>query len=373
MTIAVTGCRRELPGTFPLETPENSGNMIHGNAPFEMFENCFFRYEDYWRVTGAKTFSEFVNRHCSHLVVTLANTFRMNADDGSKYERLHSFLRSIDKPIVIFGLGVQSDTDDVTSGTLPTEAIKLMKFLGERCAAVGVRGALTQRVFKHFAHVDNTFITGCPSLFSRPEQIAELARNLHPTAAGLPAYCGTKFHTDGEKPMLYRAIRAGAYLIEPVNRFNHEYYVKASQGVSTAEIPYFLKGYKGFSSRSDVDAEIREYFASKYRLFRHTKPWYQFNAESVSFTYGTRFHVNMASLLSGKPALWVTHDARTRELADFLHLPNISQRDAVELEPQEIRGLLVYDDFFANIGRLFDNFNEYLALNGLPEVKSPAI
>jgi len=366
MTIAVTGCHRELPSTFPLETPENSGNMIHGNAPFEMFDDCFSRHDGRWRITGAKTFQEFVNRHCSHLIVTLANTFRLNTDDGTRFRRLHNSLLAIEKPIVVFGMGVQSISDDLTAATLPAEAVDLMKFLGERCALVGVRGEMTRQAFKHFAGVENTFVTGCPSLFSRPRQVAEVTRTLNGGTTGQPAYCGTQLRRAEENRMLRRAIRAGAFLVEPVNKHNHRFYVDVTQNRSEPRVPYFLADYESTD-------ELRAYFASRYRLFRQVEPWYDFTRESVAFTYGTRFHVNMASVLAGKPALWVTHDARTRELAEFLHLPSIPMADAAELEPYDVREYLDYDEFFAHIGGLFDNFNEYLAINGLPEIERIAL
>ena len=373
MAIAVTGCRRELPSTFPLETAENSGNMIHANAPFEMFDGCFFRYADHWRITGAKSWHEFVNKNCSHLIVTLTNTFRLNSDDGSRFRRFHESLQKIDKPIVVFGMGVQSWDDDLANATLPAEGVELMKFLGERCEAVGVRGEMTQRAFRHFAGVENTFVTGCPSMFSRPQQLVELARNLDASAPGQPAFCGTRLHEPDEKQMLHRAIRAGAFLVEPVSKFNHRFYVDVTQNKTDPEVPYFLRDYVSSTSNGNAVDELRSYFASRYRLFRQLGPWYDFNSESVAFTYGTRFHVNMASVLSGKPALWVTHDSRTRELTEFLHLPSIDLADAVEMDPSDVRARLDYDDFFSHIGGLFDTFNEYLAINGLPEIERIAV
>lgn len=48
-----------------------------------------------------------------------------------------------------------------------------------------------------------------------------------------------------------------------------------------------------------------------------------YSQENISFAFGTRFHGNMVAMHNGIPALWVTHDSRTKELTDFLHLPSI--------------------------------------------------
>ncbi|MBG0827848.1 polysaccharide pyruvyl transferase family protein [Planomonospora sp. ID67723] len=372
MAIAVAGCRRELPPEFPLEYPENSGNMIHANAPFEMFDNCVYRLDSQWRsLTGASTFAEFVNRHCTHLVFTMANTLKLGSDDASPFVRLRGLLDQIDKPVVIFGLGVQSQTDDLTGATLPAEAISLMRYLQDRCAVIGVRGDTTRRVLEQICGVTNTKVVGCPSLFSRPAELARVRRALK-DGSGRPAFCGTKFRQPLEARLLRNAIRDDVFLVEPSNRRNHQFYVDVSRGHPKSRLPPFLKDYRA-DHPEWTRSRLENYYQRRYRLFRDTKSWYRFNHESVSFTYGSRFHVNMASVLSGKPALWLTHDARTRELTDFLHLPAVPIETVQDMGAGEIRSLLDYDDFFDHIGGLFDNFNEYLAANGLPSVKRVGI
>ncbi|GIH75765.1 polysaccharide pyruvyl transferase family protein [Planobispora longispora] len=372
MAIAVAGCRRELPPEFPLDHAENSGNMIHANAPFEMFDDCVFRLDRQWRtLTGAATFAEFVNRHCTHLVFTMANTLKIGSDDPAPFIRLQSLLDQIDKPVVIFGLGVQSDTDDLTGATLPAEAISVMRRLQDRCAVIGVRGRTTQRVLEQVCGVTNVKVVGCPSLFSRPAHLARLRESLK-EGHGRPAFCGTKLHQPLETRMLRNAIRHDAFLVEPSNRRNHQFYVDVSSGRHRPRLPRFLRDDGEHGPKLARD-RIEDYYQRRYRLFRDTKSWYRFNEESVSFTYGTRFHVNMASILSGKPALWLTHDARTRELTDFLHLPAVPLADVADMDVHDIRSLIDYDDFFDHVGGLFDNFNEYLAVNGLPAVERPAM
>lgn len=372
MTIAVNGCLRRLPATFPLETPENTGNTIHANAPFEMFADAIHARDNAWRMTGATSFSEFVNRHCTHLVFTFANTLKVNADNGPQFARLLSFLKSIDKPVVAFGLGVQSQSDDLSDATFPPEVIECMQYLAQMSPVVGVRGERTRQVLADLCDVHNVQVVGCPSVFSRPEPLARVRENLT-TLKGRPVYNGTKYHEAGEKALLHEAIRSRAFLVEPVNKLNHAYHLAVARGDAEAELPYFLKSYSPASRRTSAQDDLRDYFMSMYRLFRDTESWYAFNDEAVSYSYGTRFHANMSAVLSGKPALWITHDARTRELIDFLHLPSITMEQAVGLRPQDVPALMNFDDFFAHIGGLFDNFNSYLEVNGLPQIPTISV
>ncbi|AXG12798.1 polysaccharide pyruvyl transferase family protein [Intrasporangium calvum] len=371
MTIGVMGCVRELPAEFPISFAENAGNMIHGNAPFEMFGDAVHSSDKAAiRATGSSGFAEFVNKHCSHLIVTLANTLRLNDTDGTRYSRLLSTLEKIDKPVVIFGLGVQSASDDISEATLPSEAVRLMKHLGERAPLVGVRGQTTADVLAQLCGVNNTFVTGCPSLYSRPQALARLGESWQHTS-GRPAFNGTKLHQPSERSALHRAIRHGHFIVETVNKFNHQYHVDVSRGLLEAELPYFLRNYTVDNpDRRGMD-EVAAAFRQNYRLFRDTKSWYTFNSACVSFSYGTRFHANMASVLSGRPALWVTHDSRTRELTKALHLPALSQQDFDALDPREIGDAIDYTDFFDHIGALFAKFNEYLSAHGLPKVSAP--
>ncbi len=368
--IGVMGCRPTMPDNFPLEFPENAGNMIHAMAPFEMFKNCVFVNDDLSRY-GAERFIELVNSQCSHLVVTLANTLRIGAENGSSFALLLKFLEQVKCRIVVFGLGVQSWNQDLEAASLPPEAIELLRFFGERCAALGVRGAYTQAVIENLAGIRNVVAVGCPSLFSRPDALASLRRNERARRrSGRPAYAGTHFTQDAERVMLAEAIRSDCFLVEPVNRFNQTYFEHLTRGGTPEEkVPYFVAKLAKLDPSSFSPDRLGAYYRSRYRLFRHTDPWYRFNEENVSYTYGTRFHVNMASVISGRPALWVTHDTRTLELTEQLHLPSLPLEEARHLTATEVGERLDMTEFFDHLGGHFRRFNDYLANNELPQIQ----
>ena len=365
MTIGVMGCLPSLPIEFPISYPENSGNMIHANAPFEMFHDCVFIRDNKNKFKGQKNFSEFVNKHCSHLIITLANTLKFGETDGTKYIRLIEFIEKISVPIVVFGLGIQAINDEHENLTLPKEAVDFIRLLSQKSNMIGVRGELTKVALHDFCNVDNVMVTGCPSFFSRPQTLPLLKKNLK-SINGKIAYNGTHYFRDLEKDMLYRAIKNNEFLVEPVNKHNHLFYQNILKNSNKeVSIPYYFKN--AIKSKELTKEQLYNYFGINYKLFRNVKEWYDFNEEFVSATYGTRFHVNMASLISGKPALWVTHDSRTRELTKFLNLPAISIEMAHELSGDElINSYMKYDDFFETIGDLYNNFNDYLSLNKLP-------
>jgi hypothetical protein len=77
----------------------------------------------------------------------------------------------------------------------------------------------------------------------------------------------------------------------------------------------------------------------------------------------------MAAVVSGKPAIWVTHDERTKELTEFMHLPSIDIEHALDIDLLTPLKKDLYDDFFDHYPKLINNFNEYLNANALPILK----
>lgn len=377
MTIGVLGCFPEMPEGFPVQHPENAGNMVHANAPFYMFDDCVFYKDDQVRSSGYN-FPGFLNKNCSHLILTFANTLRLNDSNGEKYKRVHELLTKVDDrvKVVVFGLGAQASSNKLSKDDfLPSEAIDLMRYIGSRSPAIGVRGHYTQKVLKDICGVDNAYVTGCPSLYSRPEKLIELKRNLikgkvdKSRRRGV-AYSGTKLFESNEKAMLYEAVKSSSFLIEPVNAKNHSYYLSVARGEIEAEVPYF---FRGLIKRGDSFTEqvLKDYFMARYKNFKTLREWYSFNEEVIGFTYGTRFHVNMASILCGAPALWVTHDSRTQELTDYLKLPSVPLECANSLTTSELLAKVDYSEFFDNIERLFNSFNDYLSMFSLKQIDCP--
>lgn len=367
--IGVMGCKPSMPDAFPVSMRENTGNMIHGRAPFEMFPDCLF-YTDPRFGPGRANFMDYLNGECSHIIITMANSLRIGRADGTPYTRLRSFLDKCKVPIVIFGLGAQAQKQEFPDGGLPVEAIELMKYLGDRTELVGVRGDYTAAVFEHYAGVTNTFVTGCPSFFSRPFAFDLLAESLRGNRTGRAAFNVTRLGDPYESRLAAMAVTDDLHWIEAANPRTTAFANRLRRGVPNPRVPDELARLS--SPRSLPRGRLEDYFQRRFQLFRETSSWYAFNTDCVGFTFGTRFHGNMASLLSGVPALWVTHDARTEEFTDYLRLPTISKPEAAALGVAELRARIDYSAMYAMLPGLFERFNHYLGVHGLPAVPLPS-
>lgn len=63
------------------------------------------------------------------------------------------------------------------------------------------------------------------------------------------------------------------------------------------------------------------YLQNKMRFFVDAMPWINY-LKDQEFSFGTRIHGNIASILAGTPALVITHDSRTLELVNHHAIPN---------------------------------------------------
>ncbi len=359
--IAIIGAPPDLPIDFPIDFPENSGNMVHANVPYELFKNCI--HINKFKEIGGKNFHTFVNSNCSHLLITFANSLKLNDSKGEKFSRLQSLLEKISIPIIPIGLGIQSKEADIETAELPQEAINLLNFFAKRCLAIGVRGDYTKQVILKLSEARNVEVLGCPSFFTKPNNILKLNQDTT-LDLGTPAASWTNYQNEREIDLLLKTIKSDHFLIEPVNKFNHQFYIKTLNGSGDSNsVPYFLK------NKIDIE-DLKSHFKTRYRLFRNINDWKAFNKEHVSYTYGTRFHVNMASILSGKPALWITHDARTEELAKIFHLPSLDlntfHKNYASIHISDIlQKHYGSKEFVENYRYRMDIFNSFLVSNGL--------
>lgn len=361
----------KMPSTFPVSTPQNSGNMVHAQAPFTMFPNAVGR--DFgWKEEGHKTFVEFVNKSCDAVIIPFANTIRTDPAHDDNGAAVARSLDNFTVPVIPFGVGAQAATMDVDKVDLGPGMQALIRKLVEVSPAVSVRGSFTYQLFEKYASTGNVHNTGCPSFFSRPESFGDLRGFLDadPQYREM-SFSGSLHHLETPKRQLYSAILQDLFVIEPVNAKLHQYYLDSVRADVEAQVPYFLAGFLKQSGWGP--AELQSFLARRYRLFRDLDSWIAFNRESSEGAIGTRFHVNMASLLSGRPAVWVVHDSRTIELCDKLALPHVSMEESLSRPYRDLMRSADYGPMFQKLDENFAEFNGFLRAAGLPEVSAPAL
>jgi polysaccharide pyruvyl transferase WcaK-like protein len=106
------------------------------------------------------------------------------------------------------------------------------------------------------------------------------------------------------------------------------------------DLAYLAKVYGG------EPLAVQEYLQKNIKIFTDVGDWTAYSS-TIDFAVGTRLHGVIATLLGGTPAVLVTHDSRTIEMAKQAGIPSVSAKSLVKkVDVQKI-----YDEAD------FDNFN----------------
>ncbi|MDC7786695.1 polysaccharide pyruvyl transferase family protein [Rhodoplanes sp. TEM] len=237
-------------------------------------------------------------------------------------------VRELDLPVVIVGLGAQSERDDV----IPPVADNVKEFLVEvsaRTPFIGVRGEYSAKVCKALG-ASNVEVLGCPSVLMNPdrklgETVAARMKELEPTSIAVHAACrkGNLTSVERELVRLVQLKRGSSYIVQRPPELIAAMYRETLNEQDSAyfgEVATFL----GMS----VD-ELRA-FLLDYGHVPSSVPSWQVYMKRFSCSINTRIHGTMMAFQSGIPSLCVTHDTRTRELAAKLKLPGLEPSQMIE-------------------------------------------
>lgn len=333
---------------------DNSGNLLFVDSVYDGLK-------DPASIPMHSLFADRVLPGKEAVIMPAANWLICKQDQEQMKQGI-KLMEKMNVPVTCAGLGAQSRTSTETPSSLardlPKETIRFVHILSERATTIGVRGAFTAQVLEELG-VHNWRIIGCPSCFwaldGKPEKVKAPTADkplIHVTSGnrheshlvdmGMDADAGWVMQMLTELPQLSE----GAALDDP-------------------SLPYPPE--RRYPKLAHSLEDLRAYMMRRARVFDNMKDWQDYHREEgFTFAAGTRFHGNMLALRSGIPTLWITHDSRTSELTETLHLPHVSY---AELDQARSLADLIpycdYSDFYANIGRLTRNYVEFLEENGL--------
>lgn len=326
-------------------TGNNTGNMFiaaaverHLGAPREA------------ELIGREIDVERVNREYDKVVIPASNFVNSYSDFG----RVAEIIKKIKIPIVVIGIGSQAsqftDTIEVKKGTLD-----FLKALSERSITLGVRGNFTaEKLFE--IGIRNVDVIGCPTLYynSRPDfqvtkkdisgsfraaiNFGRRKENLH--LLGIAMKKNLPFIAQSE--LLEMAVMDGTANVRDV-----------------AHDPLYRK------SPSLRPEKIVNYLKQNGRAFYDILEWIQ-EVSSYDFILGPRLHGNMIAFQNGVPALWFSHDTRTREICDLARLPSLPISEIKNYNcVEEYYAVVDFGDFNREYPLLYNNYIAFLEKNNL--------
>ena len=347
---------------------KNVGNLVFGDAMHKILSvpdvnvvpNTFLSE----RVGINEAYYAQINDRFSHFVIPLANAFRTSFLDS--LNRLSTTIEHLDIPVTVAGVGVSGGAHSLGRDLLdvPPELVdgvnRFMRAVLDRSAKVGVRGENTYRFLRGLGYDDSQVeVIGCPSLFRNG-----LDLKIEKRLPKLTPSSNVNINISPYVPVMSRVARFHQRKYE-----NLEYIAQDVEtlrlllwGVDPKEIVY---------PKMPIHSGHDFYQRDKISFFVDSRTWINHLAER-DFSFGTRIHGNIASLVAGTPAYVLVHDTRTQELADYHQIPYTLVPDLPEqVDAARLYEQADYTGFNEGHRERYERFTGFLELNGLEHIFEP--
>lgn len=288
-------------------TVHNTGNYFFEHAVSKHLSNYL----------TVSSIAELPDTDCT-LVLSMSNFISPFTDLGSVADEIEK--KNISR-IVMIGAGAQAD-DYNESISLTRGTRRFLDILSERSSSIGVRGVYTAEVLARLG-IRNVDVIGCPSIFfncdpafsikSKVRNKRKIKSAFHCTPSG--------FYRDNIASLIAFGIKnSESYIAQSEKElFGLHSKIKQEQEFTKFFFHYYNDG-------AISPTESQDWFRNNTRWFFDLNSWFEY-MKNLDFTFGARFHGNMAGILLGVPALNMVFDTRTREMCEYLNLPYMHLKD----------------------------------------------
>ena len=319
----------------------NFGNMLFTNAAYQQINNA--------QHIGFNWEPEKIREECSSIFIPAANWINTKEDWG----RLADLIEQTELPCTVVGLGSQINSlADVAAIPLGTK--KLNTVIAERSTGIGVRGDFTAQVVNDCG-VPNVEVLGCPSIFTFgkvPELRKIVARDHSRIGVGPTRYVLNKVndtsHFDKQRQLYQFAIREASSIYYQSEQYEIKELARENQHDDIQDV--LAMEYYGINDTKQLNKAILE----KGKYHTSLSNWLA-DVLKDDLYIGTRIHGAIAATLAGTPPVLVTHDNRTKELAETMCVPSI------EIEKFDVSMLCDIPKFLAQFD--FKKFTRRSELN----------
>jgi hypothetical protein len=292
----------------------NFGNFVFSDSAHKMLmtpsqELALISDVDLVRAKPEDTAAR-VNESCDALVLPFANALRGNYEPTLR--KWTEVIRRLRVPVTVLGIGAQSSLEYETEPLRPVDDT-VRGFIAavlDRSPSIGVRGEFTQSYLGGLGFSDVEVI-GCPSLFRYGDRLDVERKTpaLHRDCLIAASYTETQV---GDMAGIFQA---------NYDRYPRLHFI--AQDLRELEIMYFgdTSEAAGIHSDRPRHRSHRAFADDRVRLFLDPITWISTLGE-YDFSFGTRIHGNITSLLGGTPSVVLCHDSRTRELSEYFDIPH---------------------------------------------------
>lgn len=340
----------------------NSGNYMYLNSIIRTLttsQKVKFECTNYKQNYSAREIDR-INHECDGFIIPLADAFR--PDFTKELKNLTALVNKLTIPSYIIGTGIRADSEsqflDMNFG-FEDEVKDFVKAVLKNSACIGIRGEFTGKFLQHlgFKEGEDYRVIGCPSLYTYGNHIRIRDTVINKDCK---ASCSGTLTADMET-------------IQTMSDFMKEFHDLTFVGQLRQELKTLYLGIDYRHNPAYVDlypCNINHplYANDKVRFFYNTQEWVRYY-KGVDFTFGTRFHGVVPSVIAGTPSILFAKDIRTRELAEFHHLTHL-KTDQLD-KHKNIWDIIDTVDFHSPESvaqKNFKNYLDFLHLNGFKTI-----
>lgn len=341
----------------------NTGNMIFANS---MFRTVMQEDTQVDTIATNRKFSaeeiERFNAEYECFIIPLANAFRASFINELDY--LTNLVKALKIPCVITGVGIQAKLDATMERefSFDESAKNFVNAVLEKSSIVGVRGEITGAYLKKLGYVEEKDYTviGCPSMYM-------FGKNLPvPKRTGLTrdSQVSINYKIDLPKPLHALINRSMAELP------NFHFVPQSIEELRLiyAGVPYPVKKHKWVPDTYPLSLASDIYRNDKVLGFVNVESWLEY-LRGKDFSFGSRIHGNIASVLAGTPCYIFAYDSRICELAEYHNIPFMPAKEITE--KTNVFDVYEKTDFTSVIKgheQRFAHFIDFLNKNQVPHI-----
>lgn len=243
--------------------------------------------------------------------------------DGYPYEFVTRFIEKLKIPFFSLGESIQSGAYDYSSAfhtTLSPGVVRYLRVIADRSPVVGTRGNYSAEVLNDIG-IRNAVPLGCPSLYlngpSLRRTLLDVPKNPEKVAVCYSNYQGNR-HSRIDDFLRMASQHSYHYVEQTFGLLTQALYYPGK--ISAADIHKARRFYKDLAPVLDLLKQRRVRYFTNYSL------WKDFLG-SMDFAFGARMHGLTPALHAGKPAVFIAHDARVREMCEFFSLPFVAEQN----------------------------------------------